>query len=140
HVITAVPLEPAAGVVPMDPTLLAPHRQRLAGVDAEEVERAVAAARGQLGAGEPALWKLLAGIGPVLAAEGAEPQHLLRGELGSELRVEIAADRCGPQVAVALLHRVVHNDGTSAHFDSLAIFRSGTALPDGLSGRRPVAI
>src|SRR5262245_32523010 len=121
HVIAAVPLEPTAGVVGVDPTLLAPHRQRLAGVDAEEVERAVAAARGQLGAGEPVFGKLLAGIGHVLAAEDAKPQHLLRRELGSELRVEIAADRRGPQVAVALLHLVVHDDGRSAHFGSLAI-------------------
>jgi hypothetical protein len=57
HVVAAVPLEPTARVVGVNPTLLAPHRQRLAGVDAEEVERAVAAARGQLGAGEPALWE-----------------------------------------------------------------------------------
>jgi hypothetical protein len=80
----------------------------------------------------------------VLAAENAEPQHLRRRELGSELRVEIAPDRRGPQVVLALLHLVVHDDGTSAHFDSLAIFHSRTAVAGSscgaLSGRRPVAI
>src|SRR5262245_38176520 len=118
HVVAAVPLKPAARVVGVDPALVAPHRQRLAGVDAEEVERAVAAARGQLGTAKPALRKLLAGIRHVFAAEDTEPQHLLRRELGSELRVEIAPDRRGPHVAVALLHTVLHDDGTFSNFGS----------------------
>src|SRR5262245_58891888 len=42
HVVAAIPLEPAARVVGVDPALVAPHRQRLARVDAEEVERGVA--------------------------------------------------------------------------------------------------
>src|SRR5215207_11418547 len=39
EVIAAVPLKPAAGVVRMDPTLVAPNRQRLARIDAVEVQR-----------------------------------------------------------------------------------------------------
>src|SRR5215207_757334 len=42
EVIAAVPLKPATGVVRMDPTLLAPNRQRLAPIDAVEVQRRVA--------------------------------------------------------------------------------------------------
>src|SRR5580700_11184070 len=35
QIIAAIPLEPAARIVRMDPTLLAPFRQRLAGTDTE---------------------------------------------------------------------------------------------------------
>src|SRR5262249_35458642 len=54
HVVAAVPLEPAARIIAMDPALAAPLRQRLARVDAEEIERAVALARRELRADEPA--------------------------------------------------------------------------------------
>ena len=52
HVIAAIPLEPAARIVGMNPPLVAPDRQRLAGVDPEKVERAVAVIVGELSAGE----------------------------------------------------------------------------------------
>src|SRR5262249_4488293 len=55
HVVAAVPLEPAARIVFVDPTLLAPIGQRLRGVDAEVVERLILALGRELGAGEPAL-------------------------------------------------------------------------------------
>jgi hypothetical protein len=35
NVVAAVPLEPAARIVRMNPALAAPDRQRLAGIDAE---------------------------------------------------------------------------------------------------------
>src|SRR6185437_7631951 len=38
HVVAAVPLEPAARIVRMDPALGAPDGQRLTGIDAEIVE------------------------------------------------------------------------------------------------------
>jgi hypothetical protein len=38
NIISAVPLKPAARIVGVYPSLLAPHRQRLAGIDAEVVE------------------------------------------------------------------------------------------------------
>src|SRR4051812_37090619 len=129
HIVTAVPLEPAARIVGMKPSLAAPDRQRLAGVDAEEIERAVAPARREPGAGEPAVGKLLAGIRHVLAAEHAEAQHLLRRELRLELGIEIATDRRRSLVAVALLHLVVHDDGTFGHFTLLAVSRA-TSPPD----------
>src|SRR5262245_40066672 len=44
HVVAAVPLEPAARVVVVEPAFLAPDRKRLACVDAEEIQRAVAPA------------------------------------------------------------------------------------------------
>src|SRR5262249_10060973 len=72
HVVATVPLEPAARIVAMDPALPSPFRQRLARIDAEEVEPAVALTVGELGADEPAFGKLLAAVGHVLAAEHAE--------------------------------------------------------------------
>src|SRR4051812_36942268 len=68
HIVAAIPLEPAARIVGVQPSLAPPDRQRLAGVDAEEVERAVASARREPGAREPALGKFLARIRHVLAA------------------------------------------------------------------------
>jgi hypothetical protein len=62
YVVTAIPLEPAARIIGVQPSLAAPDRQRLAGVDAEEIERAVAPAWREPGAREPTLWKLLPGI------------------------------------------------------------------------------
>src|SRR5262245_29439079 len=41
HVVAAVPLEPAARVLRMDPSIPAPNRQRLAGVYPEIVQGAV---------------------------------------------------------------------------------------------------
>ena len=42
HVVAAVPLEPAARVVAVNPSFSLPFGQRLASVDAEEIERVVA--------------------------------------------------------------------------------------------------
>src|SRR3569832_2036325 len=50
HVIAAIPLEPAARILVVDPTLAAPVRQRLGGVDAEIIERRVLLFRRELGA------------------------------------------------------------------------------------------
>src|SRR5262249_55225410 len=83
HVIATIPLEPAARIVGMQPSLVAPDRERLAGVDAEVVERAVAAAVGKLGGGKPAARKFALGVGHVLAAEDAEREHLLGRQLRS---------------------------------------------------------
>ena len=48
HVVAAIPLEPAARIVRVDPALGAPTDERLAGIDAEEVERRVAPLRREL--------------------------------------------------------------------------------------------
>ena len=38
HVIAAIPLEPAARIVAMDPAFAPPFRQRLTGIDPEKIE------------------------------------------------------------------------------------------------------
>src|SRR3954452_24858829 len=63
--VAAVPLEPAARIVAVQPALLLPDRQRLACVDTEVIERAVPVPLCELGAFEPACRKLLAAIGHV---------------------------------------------------------------------------
>ena len=111
HVIATIPLEPAARIVGMQPSFATPDRERLAGVDAEVVERAVAAAVGKLGGGKPAVRKFALGVGHVFAAEDAEREHLLGRQLRSKFGIEIAARRLRDPVAVALLHLVVDDDG-----------------------------
>jgi hypothetical protein len=119
HVIAAIPLEPAAWVVRMDPALGAPHRQRLACTHAEKIERAIAAGRRKLGAPKPAFGKLLAAIRHVLAAKYSKPEHLLGRELGLELGIKTAADRRRRSVTVTLLHPVMHRDGSNRHLTAL---------------------
>src|SRR4029077_1998067 len=115
HVITTIPLEPAARVVGMNPPLIAPDRERLAGIDAKEMEGAVAPAVGKLGGGKPAARKFAAGIGHVLAAENAKREHFLGLQLRSKLGIEIAPCRFCDLVAITLLHLVVDDDGSLAH-------------------------
>jgi len=42
HIVTAVPLEPTARIIGVNPSLSAPDRQWLTGIDLEKVQRAVA--------------------------------------------------------------------------------------------------
>src|SRR5262245_55818596 len=85
---------------------------RLAGIDAEVVERAIASAMGKLGGGKPAAGKFAAGIGHVLAAEDAKRQHLLGLQLRSKLGIEIAPCRLCDSVVIPLLHLVVYDVGS----------------------------
>src|SRR5688572_2585953 len=115
EMVAAIPLEPAARVVRVDPALGAPHSEGLAGADAEEIERRVPPLRRQLRPAEPRLRELVPAIGHVFAAEHAEPQQLGRRQLGPEGRIEVAADGLAHLVAVALLHPVVDDDDVLAH-------------------------
>src|SRR5579862_5998306 len=63
HVVAAVPLEPAARIVGVDPAFAFPFRQRLTGIDAKEIEFAIARTARKLGALEPARGKFTAAIG-----------------------------------------------------------------------------
>src|ERR1700684_1064740 len=78
HVVAAIPLEPAARIVGMYPSLGTPDLQRMNRIHAQAVQRTAAPSRGQLRMAEPARRKLIARIGHVLAAKYAQPQHLLR--------------------------------------------------------------
>src|SRR5687768_3576677 len=88
-VVTAVPLEPAARILVVDPAFLPPFRKRLRRVDAEAIERAVVALGAELRVLEPVVRKLRGAVGHVLAAEYAEPEHLFRRELRLEVGMKI---------------------------------------------------
>src|SRR5262249_2406068 len=103
-IIAAVPLKPTAWVNRGYPTLLAPHGQRLAGVDAEEVQGWVGSVRRKMCTGKPAAGELVAAVGHILAAEHPQPKHLGRCQLRAELRVEFASCRGRELIPIPSLH------------------------------------
>src|SRR4029450_12592486 len=94
HVIAAIPLEPAARIVRMNPAFAFPFRQRLARLPPEKIAGPIAATRRQLRAGKPAPGKFAPAVGHLLAAEHAEPEHLGRSQLRLEFRVKATPRRC----------------------------------------------
>ena len=114
HVVAAVPLKPSARVDRVDPALGTPHGQRLAGIDAEEVQPRIAPATREFRADEPALWELVTTIRHVLSPEHAELKHLRRCKFGPELGIEVAAPGLRELIAVPSLHAITHKD-ISAH-------------------------
>ncbi len=110
HVIGAVPLKPAARIVQVNPSLFAPHRLRLTGVNAKVIQRAIALSQGEPGASKPGARKLAFAIGHVLAAERAELHHFGRRQFRAKFRIEIAADGSRNDIAIISLHLVVHCD------------------------------
>src|SRR5271156_5394647 len=110
HVISAIPLKPAAWILGMYPSFLSPNREGLACVNAEVIEGAVAVGERQLSVRKPAGRKFIAAVRHVLAAEYAEGEHLLRRKLGAKFWIEIASDWFGEDVTISPLHRVVDID------------------------------
>src|SRR5579863_6581891 len=115
EVVAAIPLEPAARILGRDPTLLAPDPERLARIDAEEIERGVAALGREPGAAEPVGRKFASAVGHVLAAEHAQAQHLLGRELRLELGVEVPAHGRRQPIAITPLHHVSDEDRARLH-------------------------
>ena len=110
HVVAAIPLKPPARILSADPAAAAPDGERLRRVHAEIVQARVMPLDAQLGASEPAPWKLLLAVRHVLPAEDAEPQHLFRRQIRHEPRREVPADRLGAPVDVAALHPIGDDD------------------------------
>src|SRR5262245_13081356 len=110
HVVTAVPLKPAARILRPNPTVAAPDRKRLGGIDPEEVQVRIVAFGTEPRPLEPAGGKFGTAVGHVLAAEDAECEHLFRRQLRTERRCEIPAGRFGPVIHVTTLHPVVDDD------------------------------
>jgi hypothetical protein len=102
----------------MYPALPAPHRERLAGRNPEEVHLGVRAFRGELYPSEPTGRKLVPAIGHVFSAEDAEAQHFRRLKFGAEVWVKIAADGCNENVPITLLHPVIHDDSSLLQRDN----------------------
>ena len=117
-IVAAIPLEPAARIVRMDPALAAPLRQRLAGIDAEIVQRAVAPVAGELGAREPVAGNSLRQSVMYLPPKTPSAQHLRRRQFGPEVGIEIAAAGADQHIAIAALHLVVDGDASFFHSGS----------------------
>src|SRR5262245_17738485 len=107
HVVAAVPLEPAARIVGMNPAFLPPDRQWLTGVDAKVVERAIATGSRKPGTSEPGGRELVLTVRHVLAAEYTELEHFLRRELGAKFWIEIAPHLDAQNVSITALHPVI---------------------------------
>ena len=111
HVVAAVPLEPAAGILA---ARIQPLRRHTAsGCEAltpKQLSAASCCAGAQLRARKPALRELGAAVGHVLAAEHAELQHLPRRQLRRERRIEVPSGRLGAVIDVSALHPVVDHD------------------------------
>jgi hypothetical protein len=140
HMVAAIPLEPAARVVRMDPAFTPPFRERLARIDAEVVERAIALGWRELGPLEPARGKLRAAVRHVLAAEDAKLEHFPRREVGRKSRIKAAARGDRQAVAVSRLHAVVDENGRAhphiAFAEPARRRRNGTTFSAG-DGRSP---
>jgi hypothetical protein len=124
-IIAAIPLEPAARIVRMNPTFLPPNLEWLRRVDAEIIQRRTMSILRKLRAFEPACRKFVATIGHVFSAEDTEREHLLRRQLGFELGAEFAAHRLAAEIDVALLHLVVHHYALRSHSLGRAVLDFG---------------
>ena len=129
HVVAAIPLKPAARVIGVNPALLAPNRERLRRVHAEEIQVRIVPLVAQLGSSEPLGRKLIGAIRHVLPAEHAEFEQLFRGQLGSKIIREILAGRFREKVDVAALHQVFDDNFFLHHTGCLSIQAVLTQLP-----------
>jgi hypothetical protein len=107
-IVPAIPLEPAARVFMINPALLAPNRERLRRIHAEEIKRRFVSLPTKIRFLEPARGKLLGAIRHVLSPEDAELEHLFGRELGFERGGEGSTHWFRAIIDVAFLHQVVH--------------------------------
>ena len=128
EIVPAIPLEPAARIVAMDPSFLAPHRQWLAGVDTKVIETAITSAGCELGAGKPATREFGLAVRQVFTAKHAKTKHFSRRQLRPEFGIEVPPARLGKSVTIAALHFVVDDDCSFAH-------RTTSGLPHSTTNR-----
>lgn len=107
-IVPAIPLEPAAGIIRMNPSLRLPDFERLRSIHSKIVQGRPVPVLAKLGASEPARRKLFPAISHVFPAEDSKREHLPRRQPRRKFRSKFAADRFRPPVDVRLLHPVVH--------------------------------
>ncbi len=115
EIVAAVPLEPAARVLGMDPAFLLPVLQGHGGLDAEEV--------GFLHVREPLLGEFVRLVRYVGSVEDAEFQHFFGSEVRFEFGVEVFAGGALQKVE-AFLEGIVDSD-LLGHERSLLLFNAG---------------
>ena len=94
--IAAIPLEPAARVIRVNPPLFPPHRQILAGIDPEIIQRAVAPARCQLRVDETIRRGIRRGNRSCTCRRTRRAAASRPGSVGAELRIEISRRSARP--------------------------------------------
>ncbi len=115
HVISAIPLEPAARVFAIDPTFLLPIGKRLGCIHAKVIQFRIVKLMTELCVGEPACRKFFLAVGHVLAAEYAKLEHFARRQLRPKAGVEVAADWLREFIDITSLHKIVDDDALGFH-------------------------
>src|SRR6516162_6694338 len=110
HIVSAIPLEPAAWILGVDPSFLSPGRQRLTRIYSEMIEGAVAARRRKPCTRKPVSREFLAAVCHVLAAKYPESEHFLWRQFRTKFGIEIAAHRCAANITIFPLHLVVNGN------------------------------
>src|SRR6476659_2799756 len=110
EIVTAIPLKPAAWVLRVNPPFPAPDRERLGGIDAEEIELWSVTLGTEPGVGKPVAREFRLTVFHVCAAKNSEPEHLFRGHLRIEARGKILSDGFRQEILVTALHSVVDLD------------------------------
>jgi hypothetical protein len=131
HIVPAIPLKPSPRVVFINPTFLAPHRERLASIHPEEVELRVmfvGAFLLKFCFGEPILRKLFGAVPHVHATERAKREHLFGRQPGLKASIEMFAHWLGQRVPISLLHPIAYTD--ELHYTQSSIYVGNqSALP-----------
>ena len=109
HIITAIPLEPSAGIVGMYPSFLSPKRKRLARVYTEIIQFWIMFFWTELDFCIPGSGKLLLAISHVFPAKNSHLKHLFRGKLRLKFRVEVFTGRLRQIITVIPLHFIINN-------------------------------
>lgn len=111
HPISAVPLKPSPRILFTDPSIFHPNKQRLRSSDSEKINfRVRFFSTSKLRADKPIARKFLLAISHIFSLKNSKRKHLLRRQLGFELRIKIFPRLFGKIVNIVLLHLIVHHD------------------------------
>ena len=110
EIVTAIPLKPSARIFIKDPAFPAPDRERLRGIDAEEIELRRVTLGTEPGVGKPVVREFRLAVGHVFAAKNSKPKHLLWGELWFETRGKILSGGFRQEILITALHPIVDLD------------------------------
>ena len=91
----------------MDPPLFTPVGQRLRGVNAEAVQLRDMAPMTESRTNKPLLRKFVCAVSHILPAENTKLKHLLWGQFGSEVRMEVSPYRFRQKIDIIILHHIV---------------------------------
>lgn len=109
HIVAAVPLEPSARVILMNPAFFYPNRQRLAGVNLEIIQLRIVPLGAKLCFLKPACRKFFAAVSHIFPAKNTQFQHFPGSKLRLKIRGKIFAFRLGKDIAVIALHLIIND-------------------------------